>query len=167
MKKENGGPAFPAAEVPLDLVTQWLNDWGNSSCLSVLQLIANRAAAYGREQAQWVPVSERLPKDGKTVIFWIAPAEYASVGKLDVDSRCFHSVGKGRTVCGFHCGEKERDSEDYGGFEDGGDWSDDGEHFYWPAGWYEEIDNWEDYSAVAICYGEPTHWRPLPEPPTC
>tara|TARA_R110000868_G_scaffold2590_3_gene18598 strand:- start:2629 stop:3081 length:453 start_codon:yes stop_codon:yes gene_type:complete len=150
MKKENGGPAFPAAEVPLDLVTQWLNDWGNSSCLSVLQLIANRAAAYGREQAQWVPVSERLPPPNQKVLVHYTNA-----------------VGKGRTVCGFHCGEKERDSEDYGGFEDGGDWSDDGEHFYWPAGWYEEIDNWEDYSAVAICYGEPTHWRPLPEPPTC
>lgn len=43
------------ASVPLDLVTQWLNDWGNSGCLSVLQFVANRAAAYGREQAQWVP----------------------------------------------------------------------------------------------------------------
>lgn len=40
------------ADVPLDLVKQWLDEWGNSDCSSVLQFIANRAAAYGREQAQ-------------------------------------------------------------------------------------------------------------------
>lgn len=29
------------------------------------------------------------------------------------------------------------------------------------AGWYECIDNWEDYIQVAIHEGEPTHWMPL------
>jgi hypothetical protein len=33
------------------------------------------------------------------------------------------------------------------------------------AGWYESIDNWSDYSQVAIFEGEPTHWMPLPLPP--
>jgi len=33
------------------------------------------------------------------------------------------------------------------------------------AGWYEAIDNWDDYTAVAIHEGEPTHWMPLPPPP--
>jgi hypothetical protein len=33
------------------------------------------------------------------------------------------------------------------------------------AGWYESIDNWDDYSQVAIHAGEPTHWMPLPSPP--
>lgn len=32
-------------------------------------------------------------------------------------------------------------------------------------GWYECIDNWDDYSQVAIHEGEPTHWMPLPAPP--
>tara|TARA_R110000868_G_scaffold193807_1_gene439040 strand:- start:2350 stop:2718 length:369 start_codon:yes stop_codon:yes gene_type:complete len=102
MKKENGGPAFPAASVPVELSDDLLWKWFKESLkrrglhdfdFFVLRDVAREAAAYGREQAQWVPVSERLPKDGKTVIFWIRPAEYASVGKLDVDSRCFHSVG--------------------------------------------------------------------------
>lgn len=100
--------------------------------------------------AQWVPVSERLPPPNQTVLVHYTNA-----------------AGKWRTVCGFHCGEKERDCDYYGNFEEGADWSEDGEVCYWPAGWYEELDNWEDYSAVAICYGEPTHWMPLPEPPTC
>jgi hypothetical protein len=32
-------------------------------------------------------------------------------------------------------------------------------------GWYECIDNWDDYTEVAIHEGEPTHWMPLPAPP--
>ena len=32
-------------------------------------------------------------------------------------------------------------------------------------GWYECIDNWDDYSQVAIHEGEPSHWMPQPAPP--
>lgn len=33
-------------------------------------------------------------------------------------------------------------------------------------GWYECIDNWDEYSQVAIHEGEPSHWMPLPAAPT-
>ena len=33
-------------------------------------------------------------------------------------------------------------------------------------GWYECIDNWDDYCQVAIHEGEPTHWMPLPATPS-
>ena len=32
-------------------------------------------------------------------------------------------------------------------------------------GWYERIDNWSDFTQVAIHEGEPTHWMPLPAAP--
>lgn len=32
-------------------------------------------------------------------------------------------------------------------------------------GWYECIDNWGEYTEVAIHEGEPTHWMPLPAAP--
>lgn len=32
-------------------------------------------------------------------------------------------------------------------------------------GWYEQIDNWGDYSAVHVNEGAPDYWHPLPEPP--
>jgi len=32
-------------------------------------------------------------------------------------------------------------------------------------GWYECIDNWNDYTEIAIHEGEPSHWMPLPSPP--
>ena len=38
--------------------------------------------------------------------------------------------------------------------------------FYTPEGWYECIDNWNDYSSVAVCEGEVTHWMPLPPDPS-
>lgn len=37
--------------------------------------------------------------------------------------------------------------------------------YYDPEGWYEAIDNWDDFSHVAFCNGEPDFWMPLPEPP--
>jgi len=33
-------------------------------------------------------------------------------------------------------------------------------------GWYECIDNWDDYTEVAIHEGEPANWMPLPKGPT-
>lgn len=33
------------------------------------------------------------------------------------------------------------------------------------AGWYERIDNWDDYYQVAIHQGEPDYWMPLPSQP--
>ena len=32
-------------------------------------------------------------------------------------------------------------------------------------GWYECIDNWDDFTEVAIHGNEPSHWMPLPAPP--
>ena len=32
-------------------------------------------------------------------------------------------------------------------------------------GWYECIDNWNDYTEVAIHEGEPSHWMPSPAAP--
>ncbi len=32
-------------------------------------------------------------------------------------------------------------------------------------GWYECIDNWDDYTEVAIYEGEPSHWMRLPAAP--
>ena len=37
--------------------------------------------------------------------------------------------------------------------------------YYVTEGWYECIDNWDDYSSVAVTEGEVTHWMPLPQPP--
>lgn len=61
MKKENGGPAFPAASVPVELSDDLLWKWFKESLkrrglhdfdFCVLRDVADKAAAYGREQAK-------------------------------------------------------------------------------------------------------------------
>ena len=37
--------------------------------------------------------------------------------------------------------------------------------YYQPEGWYELIDNWDDYEAVIINDYTITHWQPLPPDP--
>jgi hypothetical protein len=32
-------------------------------------------------------------------------------------------------------------------------------------GWYESIDNWDEFSDLLIHEGNPSHWMPLPAPP--
>ena len=44
------------------------------------------------------------------------------------------------------------------------EYNEDDDTFYYPEGWYEMIDNWDDYSFVTINH-EVTHWMPLPTPP--
>ena len=41
----------------------------------------------------------------------------------------------------------------------------DGDDVGLEGGWYECIDNWDDYTQVAIHEGEPSHWMRLPDPP--
>ena len=36
---------------------------------------------------------------------------------------------------------------------------------YVPEGWYEHINNLDDYTLVAVSEGVITHWMPLPEAP--
>lgn len=36
---------------------------------------------------------------------------------------------------------------------------------YWPAGWYERIDNWGEYRYIRVCEGEVTHWMYMPAIP--
>jgi hypothetical protein len=79
---------------------------------------------------------ETAPKDGKKIILY-----YKNRNNF------------GRTVMGCWVTEEqanETDTDDVG----------------LEAGWYEQIDNWDDYSQIAIHEGEPTHWMPLPKPPT-
>jgi len=38
--------------------------------------------------------------------------------------------------------------------------------YYWPAGWYEMVDNNDEYGAIPLeSRNKPSHWQPMPEPP--
>jgi hypothetical protein len=95
--------------------------------------------------APWQPI-ETAPRDGSRVLL-----SYQNAMK------------KWRRVIAFYA-PKLSIEQDY----DGDGWCDYDEandRFFLPEGWHECIDNWDDYSSVAIVGVKPTHWMPLPPPP--
>jgi hypothetical protein len=101
-------------------------------------LICMRAAvklAAPVAQAEPWQPIETAPKDGRKLVL-----SYTN------------SHGKHRTVFGCWVTDEEAAETDADGVG-------------LEAGWYESIDNWPDYTQVAIHEGEPTHWMPLPQPP--
>jgi hypothetical protein len=93
-----------------------------------------------------VPVSERLPEPNTKVL-----AHY------------FNKLGKGRTVCAIWVPAKTRvsDSDIDEDFEF--EYDDETDQFYWPEGWYEAIENWEEFGYLKVYEGEVAYWQPLPK----
>ena len=46
-----------------------------------------------------------------------------------------------------------------------GEYCEEKDAYFVRAGWYELIDNWDDFRFVSIYEGEPVAWQPLPAPP--
>jgi hypothetical protein len=95
---------------------------------------------------RWIPISDAMPVHGRNVL----------VGYRN-------SQGQPRIVVGMYVGQYEVERSDYGEEWDAEYCATD-DTFYMPAGWYEAIENWPDYSSVAIDSAV-THWQPLPEAP--
>lgn len=93
----------------------------------------------------WIKTSHLMPASGRIVLAYYR-----------------NSHGKDRIVraCWFAANTEEccDDESDIGIYNEADDTC------YWPEGWYEQIDNWDAYSAVMVNH-EITHWTPLPFPP--
>jgi len=115
-------------------------------------LIAQQAAPVAaptppaQQPVAWVTVSERLPESGRTVL-----ATYQN------------PFGKVRRIRAEYIAAKAREaSADY---DSDVEYDEETDASYWPAGWYECVDNWDEYSHIAVVEGEVTHWMPLPSAP--
>jgi hypothetical protein len=100
-----------------------------------------------QEPVAWVPVTEALPKSGVKVL------------------ACYRNrLGNLRRIRAMWTAAKteEADSDDA---EACSEYDEATDTYYVTEGWYECIDNWGDYSSVAVCEGEVTHWMPLPPDP--
>ena len=90
----------------------------------------------------WISVNHEMPK-GKCLVSY----------KNDAGNRI--------TVCGAYypkyCLESACNDEGHDYFEEDN-------NYYCSEGWYESIDNWDDYTQVHIAY-QVTHWTLLPNPP--
>jgi hypothetical protein len=109
--------------------------------------VAECAAELLQRQAL-VPVaaSERLPEPSTKVL-----AHYVN------------DLGKGRTICAIWVPAKTRIDE--GGHDDFTEYDEEDDKFYWPEGWYEAIENWDELGYVKVYEGEVDYWQPLPKRP--
>lgn len=74
-----------------------------------------------------------------------------------------NSLGKWRRVIAFYAPKLAIEQNDYG--SDWCEYDEVGDRYFLPEGWYECIENWDDYSSVHMSGVEPTHWMPLPPAP--
>ena len=114
------------------------------------------AALVAKESAEllerrWIPVEERLPENAETVL----------VRGYAVNSPKYKATFKGIWIASHSMladdflADSDMESE-YDEAED---------EYYVPEGWFERIENWDDYTDIAVCDFTITHWMPLPEPP--
>ena len=92
-----------------------------------------------------VPVSERLPEPGTKVL-----AHYCN------------ALGKGRTICAIWVPAKSRSDDADFADDDFTGYDEEDDKFYWPEGWYEAIENWDDFGWIKVYEGEVIYWQPLP-----
>jgi hypothetical protein len=104
-------------------------------------------ARFARPAIEPVPVSERLPEPHTKVI-----AHY------------LNDLGNSRTILAEWVPAKSR-TDDCLVDDDFAEYDEEADEYYWPEGWYESIENWDDYGAVFVHEGMITHWQPLPPRP--
>jgi hypothetical protein len=95
---------------------------------------------------EWIPVEIKLPEKGQNVF-----AHYKN------------SFGKDRIIRSKYLRKYQEEASD--DELDFAEYSEEHDENFWPEGWYEQIDNWGDYSAVAVVEGEIDYWLPLPPLP--
>ena len=95
------------------------------------------------QKPQWISVKDGLPEK-KCLAYYI------------------NEMGNKRTVCAKYT---KKYTEESRSDDEWIDYCETDDTYYYPEGWYEMIDNWDDYNFVTINY-QVTHWMPLPSPPT-
>jgi hypothetical protein len=72
-----------------------------------------------------------------------------------------NSAGKDRRIRAEWIAAKTVESSS---MSDIGEYDEAADTYFDPEGWYEQIDNWEEYTAIMVTYNI-THWMPLPAAP--
>lgn len=136
------GHIFCLAQIIQESCEQCTDQEATSLAKAILEHPYSR---WGLKDAP-VPVSERLPEPNTKVL-----AHY------------FNALGNGRTICAIWVPAKSRsdDSAD----DDFTEYDEENDTYYWPEGWYEAIENWDDLGWVAVNEGEVAYWQPLPKWP--
>lgn len=93
-----------------------------------------------------VAVSERLPKASSKVLAYYV-----------------NELGMGRTICAIWVPAKSRSDDADLDDDDFLEYDEQTDEYYWPEGWYEAIENWDDLGYIKVNEGEIIYWQPLPD----
>lgn len=145
---DHGPQAESIAQAARD-VGKWLNERPNRplDLRSVAMLCAHASQAVPQQAtAAWIDAAVERPKSGVVVL------------------ACYrNSLGNLRRIRAQWIAAK---TDEWGGDDGGiGEYDEAADTYWTPEGWYELIDNWNDYMAVAVSQGDVTHWMPLPAGP--
>lgn len=128
-----------------------LNNWAIGACETLERADLHiRSLTERLEKAgAWISVSDRLPEPGVTVLACYTNS-HGKVRRI----RAEYVAPKSR-VADYPCDTDEECVE----YDEAAD------QHYWLPGWYECVDNWSDYTSLAVTEGEVSNWTPLPAAP--
>lgn len=96
---------------------------------------------------EWVSTADRLPESGQIVLAYH-----------------LNQLGKPRRIRAAYIKAMTREASPESDLDC--DYDEATDTFYWPEGWYEQMEHWEEYTAVILAEDiKVTHWMPLPDPP--
>lgn len=158
MTRETGAVSAPVVEgdsaFGYDVGTR-----GDHSCLAIRKGQTITCTLYGY-QADAVLELLQSTQPAKAAEGW-QPIETAPLNTI-ILVHYKNGCGKSRVIKARYI--TKFTEENHSG-EDWCDYNEASDTYYDPEGWYEEIDNWPDYSHVAFCGNNPDAWQPLPTPP--
>lgn len=112
----------------------------------------DNAPTVAANMSQWIPVTpETMPESGVTVL---PCCERRYRGK----SLLYRYICDGQYIA------KHTETVGYIADDIATEYDEETDEFYLPEGFYERINNWDEYSSVVIS-DSVTHWMPMPEPP--
>lgn len=94
---------------------------------------------------KWIATTDRLPRSGETVLAYYLDQQ----GMGRIIRACWVAAKSEESHAESLIGEYDETSDTY----------------YDPEGWYEQMDNWDDYNRAVVHQGDVTHWMPMPMPP--
>lgn len=92
------------------------------------------------------------------------PIESAPAGKY-VLVYYENAAKRGRTIIAKFTPRFTVESHSDGCGDDADEYDEANDRYTYREGWWERVDNWDDFSCVYVNEGVPIYWMPLPEPP--
>ena len=129
---------------------------GNPNFMSAAHTIERYRRSYeifswALSQREWISVEDRLPESGVHCLLC------CDIKRYDGTHRQY--------VCDGYYAAKYTEECSNAGDDAATEYNEEDDEYYLCEGWYEVINNWDDYSSIAID-DSVTHWMPLPTPPT-